>query len=368
MTEERKGQFCEVGVGVGVAGQFDDGQALVADGGQSGEYRREVDLPGAEREVFMDAAAHVLDLDVAQPSTAARTHSAGDKGSRHWQWPMSRVRPRFSGSPRERRSRWKSARVARRWPGSGSTARGMLARVAASRTGASVSARRFHAVSGSVPAGVIPLKQWTACAPRPHGHPDRADQQVDASGTVVRVGVQQGGTVFAPGVEHIAGARLHGDRQPELVQPVREAAGAGGQVRRERVQVHVVEGQPDAVVAEVGEEGEGVVETEVGEAVGSVAEAEGVGFGGARGRRGTGRREVRPGVRSGLAVEGLGVHVTLTFLANLPASGARAAVSSAVTGAPERAERAAWRGMVARMPPPTARWVSGGDGLRAAWK
>jgi hypothetical protein len=36
----------------------------------------------------------------------------------------------------------------------------------------------------------------------------------------------------------------------------------------------VVEGQSDAVVTEVGEEGEGVVEPEVGETVGAVAEAE----------------------------------------------------------------------------------------------
>ncbi|QWA25015.1 hypothetical protein KJK32_37600 [Streptomyces sp. JCM17656] len=38
----------------------------------------------------------------------------------------------------------------------------------------------------------------------------------------------------------------------------------------------MVEGQADAVVAEVGEQGEGVVEAEIGEAVGAVAEAEGV--------------------------------------------------------------------------------------------
>jgi hypothetical protein len=42
----------------------------------------------------------------------------------------------------------------------------------------------------------------------------------------------------------------------------------------------VVEGQTHAVVAEVGEEGEGVVEAEVGEAVGAVAEGEASGRGG----------------------------------------------------------------------------------------
>jgi hypothetical protein len=63
----------------------------------------------------------------------------------------------------------------------------------------------------------------------------------------------------------------------------------------------------------------------------------------------------------------------LTFLiaarrANHRPAGARVATSKEVTGAPARAARAAWSGIVARMPPPTARWVSGGDGLSAAWK
>jgi hypothetical protein len=63
--------------------------------------------------------------------------------------------------------------------------------------------------------------------------------------------------------------------------------------------------------------------------------------------------------------------VTLTFLAKRPARGARAVVSRAVTVAlfvRERAARAAWRGIVARMPAVTARWVSGGEGLRVAWR
>lgn len=107
------------------------------------------------------------------------------------------------------------------------------------------------------------------------GDPDGADQEVDAAGAVVRVGVQQGGSVLAARVEYIAGAGLHGDVQTERVQALCKAAGAGGEVRGEGVEVHVVERQADAVIAEVGEEGESVVETEVGEAVGAVAEAEG---------------------------------------------------------------------------------------------
>src|SRR6185312_16945529 len=50
-----------------VAGQFDDGQALVAGGGEGREDGREVDLAVSEGQVLVDAAAHVLDLDVAQP-------------------------------------------------------------------------------------------------------------------------------------------------------------------------------------------------------------------------------------------------------------------------------------------------------------
>jgi hypothetical protein len=55
--------------------------------------------------------------------------------------------------------------------------------------------------------------------------------------------------------------------------------------------MHVVEGQAYAVVAEVGEQSEGVVEPEVGETVGSVAEAQGravAGSGGGGGCRARG--------------------------------------------------------------------------------
>ncbi len=62
----------------------------------------------------------------------------------------------------------------------------------------------------------------------------------------------------------------------------------------------------------------------------------------------------------------------LTFLmarrrANSRPAGASAAISRDVAVAPDRAASAAWSGTVARMPPPTARWVSGGEGLSAAW-
>ncbi len=291
--------------------------------------------------------------------------------------------------------------------------------------------------------------------PEVGGDADGADEEVGAAGAVLRVRVEQGGTVLATRVEHVAGARLHGDAQTEGVQPRGDPAGAGGEAVGERVEMHVVERQADAVVPQVGKEGECVVETEVGEAVGAVPEAE-------RGRsaivhgpvrsaeRGHGtavhgpfrsvdpppfrsgvgplnrsvvrplarsvvrrplkrpgvrplnRSGVRPLYRSGVrlirrSVLGppgrselrllvlaplrtparplvrLPAHVMLTFLiaalfANHRPAGARAAIVRDAAPAPERAASAAWRGIVARMPPPTARWVSGGEGLSTAWK
>src|SRR5690606_22547723 len=190
-------------------------------------------------------------------------------------------------------------------------------------------------------------------------------EEVDAPGPVVRVRVEEGRTVLAAGVEDVAGAGLDGDPEPECVQPPGDPVGAGGQVRGEGVEVHVVEGQADSVVAEVGEQTEGVVETEIGEAVGAVAETQGDGL--PRGRLCDLAAAPVPVARRVVA------HVMLTFLiaarrANHRPAGARAATRREVTGAPARAARAAWSGIVARMPPPTARWVSGGDGLSAAWK
>ena len=59
----------EVGARVGVAGQFDDGQAPVAGVGEGREDGREVDLAVAEGEVLVHATPHVLDLHVAQPGS-----------------------------------------------------------------------------------------------------------------------------------------------------------------------------------------------------------------------------------------------------------------------------------------------------------
>lgn len=164
-------------------------------------------------------------------------------------------------------------------------------------------------------------------------------EQAGAPGPPVRVGVEQAGAVLLARVQDVPGAGLDGHREAQFREASGDAGGAGGEAGGERVVVHVVEGQSHAVVAEAGEEGEGVVEAEVGEAVGAIAEAERGGGGG---------------------------HVALTFFPARRASGTSARVASAPPRAPARAERAAWRGIMARMPPPTARWVSGGEGLSAA--
>src|SRR5690606_5488177 len=109
------------------------------------------------------------------------------------------------------------------------------------------------------------------------GDPDGPQEEVDAPGPVVRGRVGGGGTVLAAGAEDVAGAGLDGAPGPGCVQPPGDPVGAGGQVRGEGVEVHVVEGQADSVVAEVGEQTEGVVETEIGEAVGAVADTHGDG-------------------------------------------------------------------------------------------
>ncbi|CAM5259011.1 hypothetical protein SANTM175S_02063 [Streptomyces antimycoticus] len=116
--------------------------------------------------------------------------------------------------------------------------------------------------------------------------------------------------MLAPGVENVPGAGLDRDAEAEPLEVAGDAAGAGGEVRGERVEMHMVEGQRDAVVAEVGEEGEGIGQAEVGQAVGAVGEAQ--------------------GFRAGTA------HVALTFLDSRRATGISASSPAAVRCAPAR--------------------------------
>ncbi|CAM5699097.1 hypothetical protein SGRIM128S_09752 [Streptomyces griseomycini] len=142
--------------------------------------------------------------------------------------------------------------------------------------------------------------------PEVGGDADGTDEEGGAPGAVLPVGIEQGGAVLAARVEYVARSRLHRHVQTERVQPSGDPAGAGGEVGGERVEVHVVEGQADPVVPEVGEEGEGVVEAQVGEAVGAVPEAERT-RGGSFPRLAPGRRSgtglVRHGAGAGLGAE-----------------------------------------------------------------
>lgn len=134
--------------------------------------------------------------------------------------------------------------------------------------------------------------------------------------------------VLAPGIEDVPGAGLDGDGQAQGVEAACQLTGARREVGGEGVEVHVVEGEGDAVVTEVGQEGQGVGQPKVGQAVGAVGQAK-------RTRRG---------------------HVGLTFRDSRRAAGTRAISAAPVPGAPARAARAAWSGIMARIPLPTARW------------
>lgn len=261
---------------MGVAGQFDDGQALVAGGGEGLEDGREVDLAVTEGEVFVDAAAHVLDLHVAQPGGGGAYAVGGRERFEALAVADVQGQAEVVGVAEG------AAQGVEVGEGGEEVARFGFDGQGDARGGGGVQDRR-EGLGEPFPRRVLVRAGRGDAAEAMHGvgaqvggDPYGTQEEAGAAGAVVRVGVEEGGAVLAARVEHIAGARLHRDAQAERVQPVRDPAGAGGQVVGERVEVHVVEGQADAVVAEVGEEGEGVVEAEVGEAVGAVAEAEGV--------------------------------------------------------------------------------------------
>src|SRR4051794_16509842 len=250
--EEREGEFGEVGARVGVAGQFDDRQALVAGVGQGGQDGREVDVAVTEGEVFVDAPAHVLDLDVPQPG-ARGAHALGGR-----QGFEALTVADVEGQSEGCRVTEGGARVVEVGEGGEEVAGFGLDGEGDAGGGGGVE-DGGEGFGQPFPRRVRVRTRRGDAAEAVHGvraevggDLDAPDQQVDAAGAVVRVGVEQRGAVFAAWVEHIAGARLDGDRQPERVQAVREAAGAGGQVGGQGVQVHVVESQTDTVVAEVG--------------------------------------------------------------------------------------------------------------------
>jgi hypothetical protein len=78
--------------------------------------------------------------------------------------------------------------------------------------------------------------------------------------------------VLAARVDEVTPARLDDDRHTQRREPVGDLVDLAVNVRRVRIEMPSVQGQGHAVVAEVGEHGQGVVQPMVGEPVGPVRE------------------------------------------------------------------------------------------------
>ena len=164
---------------------------------------------------------------------------------------MSRVMPKQAGSPRRPCSRRQPAMSSTSMPGSGSKP---------SRTPAPVGGGDHRGAAGDQPVpgdlrrrpwpGRTPAQKETASAPRSAPIRTARSQEVDPAGRVV---VQQRRGVLVPRVEQVAGAGLDDHAEAERGQPVRHRGDPAGQPGRVRVEVVVVQGERDPVVAEVGE-------------------------------------------------------------------------------------------------------------------
>lgn len=228
---------------------------------------------GAEFEVLVDASPHVLDLHVQQARAceadalqngpvlhAVRVpHVEGDPEQFVSADHLGEFQAAFHGVDEHVRLRFEGQRDAvlpRRVQNGLDARREPLPRVAL----------RQSVVRGGAAA------QMDGGRAEVGGDAYGPPQQVDPALGPVR---HERRTVLAPGVEEVGGAGL--DRHVESVpgQVPGDRVHPPGQVVRVRVEVTVVEGERDAVVAEVGEDREDVAEPVVGEAVGPVAESEG---------------------------------------------------------------------------------------------
>ena len=185
----------------------------------------------------------------------ARTRRTGI-GSRHRQWPMSRVRPKRAGraeagaqpvavGERLRRACPARARSPSVHPG---------ARRRRRAPGRSRRRSRSQARSGGSRGG----RDAGPEARRPRRRGRRATRTARLQEVDPRVGlvVQQGRGVLAPRVEHVAGAGLDDDARGRAVEPARRARGLRGAGRRpngSRCLWSSVSATP--VVAEVGDHG-----------------------------------------------------------------------------------------------------------------
>ena len=80
-VRDRRGH--ELVRGVRVAGELDRDLAVVADGGERAERGRDVERALAERQVLVDAAPHVLDVDVDEPVGGAAERAQPADAVRH---------------------------------------------------------------------------------------------------------------------------------------------------------------------------------------------------------------------------------------------------------------------------------------------
>ncbi|CAM5658249.1 hypothetical protein SROCM77S_01131 [Streptomyces rochei] len=187
-AQEPHRRAAQFGSRVGVPGQFDDGQALVAGGGEGVEYGREVDLAVPEGQVFVDAAAHVLDLHVPQPGRGGPYAVGGRQGLQALAVPDVEGQSQCSGSPSSCRRRWKSVEC--RPAGGRARVRPPAVRRCPPRPpgpGRGLPPAVSRPSPRPSPAGRGPLKQCTACAPRSAATRTERDQQAYACPAGVRV-------------------------------------------------------------------------------------------------------------------------------------------------------------------------------------
>src|SRR5215212_8441103 len=175
-----------------------------------------------------------------------RTLASTETGSTAAQCPRSSVRPRPGGSPSRRTSVSKSSRRSISIPPSGSSPMATPACAARPRTRSNPSSSSVHALTGSSPGGAV----------------DRPPQQLESPLPAL---VEQARVIRPAAVEQIAGVRLHDAGEPELLEQPTEALGAGAHARRERVEVHVVERERDALVAGVAQQLQRILDPVLGE-------------------------------------------------------------------------------------------------------
>ena len=170
-------------------------------------------------------------------------------------------------------------------------------------------ASRFHASSASSPAGTTPDQNETTGAPMSAAIAiARRSREIRSS----RPSESKRRLVLAAGVEQEACAGLDDHGEAQVLEATGDRVDLRPDVAAERVEVVVVEGEPDAVVPAVREERERVVQAVVGQPVRDVAVAKpgiiavsrtvvmspsAADSAGARVARGTRARRLRPGAR-----------------------------------------------------------------------